>query len=192
MKLIRTSFQFSKKEGKILAVFVLLGVIIGFLLFQNIDSSVFISEMENIEVGLANNHIHFLFLHMIVLSILIASSLAAIGLVLFPLYFLWEIICISYSVFTFAHVFGLAGFFYGLVYNLVLKAVFLICLFLIFRNLFSVMKERFFKRKEKEQGSFFQGREKVIFISVAVILLYDLLLYFAGNQILLKLCFLLS
>ncbi len=59
MKLIRTSFQFSKKEGKILAVFVLLGVIIGFLLFQNIDSSVFISEMENIEVGLANSQYSF-------------------------------------------------------------------------------------------------------------------------------------
>ncbi len=192
MKLIRTSFQFSKREWKIFIFFVLLGTMIGFLMFQNIDSSVFISEIENIEVGLANSHIHFLFLHLVVLSVLIASSFIAVGFILFPLYFLWEIICISYSIFTFAHVFGFTGFLYGIIYNIILKAVFLICLFLIFRSLFVIMKKRFFKKKEEEQTSSLQGREKVIFISVAVLLLYDLFLYFLGNQILLKLCFLLS
>lgn len=107
MNFFRSKLKIKKKYLKILLAFVCLGAFVGFVFYKKIDSTFFIDDIQNISEYLKNGHINFLILHLIILSILISSSFVLLGILLFPLYFLWEIICISYSIFVFGGVFGI-------------------------------------------------------------------------------------
>lgn len=102
MNFIRTSLKLDKKYLKILLAFLCLGIFVGFIFYKKIDSTFFIDDIQNIVTNLESVHINFFFLHFIIISILIASSFMIFGVLLFPVYFLWEIICISYSIFILA------------------------------------------------------------------------------------------
>ena len=189
MKQKLNNLKLTKTQKQILLIFVFFAILIGFLLYKKIDSSVFVDELENLSVQLENAHVNFLFLHFLVLTVLISTSLLVFGLVFFVLYFLWEAICMVYSTLIFANIYGISGFIYGVVYNFVLKFVFLVCLFVIFWKLASLVKAHFLK---KELGDSFKKQYRMILVGIFVLFLYDVLLYFFGNDLLLKLTFILS
>ena len=174
MNFIRTSLKLDKKYLKILLAFLCLGIFVGFIFYKKIDSTFFIDDIQNIVTNLESVHINFFFLHFIIISILIASSFMIFGVLLFPVYFLWEIICISYSIFIFGEVFGLSGVFFGVFYNLFLKGLWLVVLYLVFKDVY------------------FKKQYQIVFISILIILIYDIFIYFFGNSILLKLTFILT
>ena len=191
MKLFGTSLNLSKKHKQILAFLILFSFLMSFLLYQKLDSSLFLDNIINIEENLENHSVNLLFIHFLVLSVLITSSIMVIGLVLFPLYFLWELICICFSFFCFFQAFGVLGIVFGIFYNLIIKGIFLVSLFLIFKNIYFIIKHTLFN-KSSENTFTFSKQYRVIFISVTVILLYDVFLYFLGNHILQWLCFIIS
>ena len=191
MKILRTSLNLSKKQKQILAFFLVFSFILGFLLYQKLDSSLFLDNILLIEERLKDNSINFVFLHFIVFSSLITSSVLVIGLVLFPLYFLWEMVCIFFSLFGFYHAFGLLGIIYGFLYHLVVKGVFLVSLFFIFKNICFIIKHILFL-KNKENTLIFTKPLRIIFICILVILGYDLFLWLVGHHLLHWLCFIIS
>ena len=191
MKIFGTSLNLSKRQKQILAFFLIFSLILGFLLYQKLDSSLVLDSVLSIEERLQDNSINYFFLHFVVLSSLITSSIMIVGLVLFPLYFLWEIVCISFSLFSFYHAFGLLGIIFGLLYNLIIKGVFLVSLFLIFKNIYFIIKHTLFD-KNKDSTLLFTKQFQMIFICILVILGYDLLLYLVGNHFLYWLCFIIS
>ena len=192
MKYLGTSLKLNRKQIKILGVILFLGVFIGYLLYKKIDASLITEDITNICDHLQNTHLNFIFIHVVVLCVLIATSLVGVGIFLLPLYFVWELACVSYSVFIFQNVFGVSGLIYGLLYNIIIKMVYFLCLFLIFKNVLMLFKRRICGLYHGEDKQVFLASKqyRVILINVGIILIYDILLHFLGNQILAKLCFL--
>ncbi len=189
MNFFRSKLKIKKKYLKILLAFVCLGAFVGFVFYKKIDSTFFIDDIQNISEYLKNGHINFLILHLIILSILISSSFVLLGILLFPLYFLWEIICISYSIFVFGGVFGISGVIFGVLYNLLLKWCWVMGLCFIFKNIFSIVKNIFIQKKVEIS---FKSQYQIILVAILGIFIYDILIYFGGSSILLKFGFLLT
>lgn len=189
MNLIGTSLKLTKKQRKILVIFLTIGLVLGFILSKKIDDPTLIESITNISSSLENNHINFILLHILVLAILIASSLMVIGIFLFPLYFLFELTCISYSIFTFISIFHLSGLIYGILYNIFIKLLYLILLYIIFKNILMIIKSL---RQNGEDPNILKKHYQKVILSILFIFIYDLFLYLLGSTILLKLSFIIT
>lgn len=192
MKQIRTSLNLSKKQKQFLLIILFLGILIGFLLYKKIDQSLVIDNITNIESTLENNRINFLFMHLIVLSLLIASSTLMIGIVLFPIYFIMEIATITYSILCFSNAFQISGVLYGIIYNIITKGFYIILLIILTKNIYKIAKMNITTWKNKENHQIDSKEYKKIAILSLSILVYDLFLYLLGSKILLKLSFIIS
>ena len=192
MKQIRTSLNLSKKQKQFLLIILFLGILIGFLLYKKIDQSLVIDNITNIESTLENNRINFLFMHLIVLSLLIASSTLMIGIVLFPIYFIMEIATITYSILCFSNAFQISGVLYGIIYNIITKGFYIILLIILTKNNYKIAKMNITTWKNKENHQIDSKEYKKIAILSLSILVYDLFLYLLGSKILLKLSFIIS
>lgn len=192
MKQIRTSLNLSKKQKQFLLIILFLGILIGFLLYKKIDQSLVIDNITNIESTLENNRINFLFMHLIVLSLLIASSTLMIGIVLFPIYFIMEIATITYSILCFSNAFQISGVLYGIIYNIITKGFYIILLIILTKNIYKIAKMNITTWKNKENHQIDSKEYKKIAILSLSILVYDLFLYLLGSEILLKLSFIIS
>lgn len=190
MKFLGTGIKFNKRQLKFLLFILFLGVLMGFLFYLKVDSSVFMEQIQDINVSLQNNHINFIMIHIFVLLFLISTSFSMIGIVLFLLYFIFEIACISYSSFVFMNAFGVSGFIFGILYNIVIKFFFLVCLFIIFKKVYFIVKNKFFNKEDHGQQVMqisFKKKYLEIAICCICIILYDIFLYFVGSGILLRL-----
>lgn len=190
MKLLGTGFKLNKKQLKFLLFILFLGVLMGYLFYLKVDSSVFMGQIEQIKVSLQDSHINFIMVHIFVLLFLISTSFSIVGIVLFLLYFIFEVACISYSSFIFMKAFGLSGFIYGIFYNFVIKFFFLVCLLVIFKKVYFIVKNKFFNKEDHGQQVWqfsFKKKYLQIIVCCICIVLYDVFLYFFGSQILMKL-----
>ena len=190
MKFLRTSIKFNKRKLKFLLFILFLGILMGFFLNLKVDSSEFIKQIQDINVSLQNNHVNFIMIHILVLLFLVSTSFSMVGIVLFFFYFIFEVACISYSSFIFMHVFGFTGLIFGILYNVVTKLFFLICLFAIFNKVYFLVKNKFFNKEDShEQVMQISFKKKYLEIAICCIgiILYDIFLYFGGSGILLKL-----
>ena len=192
MKQIRTSLNLSKRQKQFLLIIFFLGILIGFLLYKKIDQSLVIDNIINIEDTLENNRINFIFIHLIVLSILIASSTLMIGIVLFPFYFIMEIASVTYSILCFSNAFQLSGIIYGLIYNLITKGVYLLLFVILAKKLTKLIKNNITSWKKRENQQLDWKEYKMIALFSLSILVDDLFLYLLGSEILLKLSFIIS
>ena len=192
MKQIRTSLNLSKKQKQFLLIILFLGILIGFLLYKKIDQSLVIDNITNIESTLENNRINFLFMHLIVLSLLIESSTLMIGIVLFPIYFIMEIATITYSILCFSNAFQISGVLYGIIYNIITKGFYIILLIILTKNIYKIAKMNITTWKNKGNHQIDSKEYKKIAILSLSILVYDLFLYLLGSKILLKLSFIIS
>lgn len=194
MKLLGTGIKLNKRQLKFLLFILFLGVLCGFLFYIKVDSSVFIKQIQEIDINLQSSHVNFIINHILVLFFLLSTSFSIIGIILFLLYVVWEVTCISYSSFVFMNAFGFSGLIYGIIYNLVIKFFFLFSLFVIFKKVYFIFKNKFFNKDDQEQQMMhfsFKKKNMEIIICCICIILYDIFLYFLGSQILLKLTFLL-
>ena len=187
------SWMQKRKQMKFLLIFLILGVLLGYIFFVKIDFSLLQDQIRQIPQLLEDIQISYIWPHFCLLSVLLISSFMGIGIILFVLYFLFEIACISYSVAIFTSFFSLSGFVYGLIYQLILKGFFLVCLFFLFKNVFNMVKS-IWQKKGSGQEKFFSLTYfyRHIMIYVLAILGYDLFLTFWGSALLQKLCFILS
>ena len=187
MKLMKKTLKLNKKQKKIVIFILVMGLITGYILYKKM-SPIMLDNITNIKSNLENNSLNFIGLHIITLALILASSIFFIGPILFVLYFLWEVSCISFSLISFSSAFQFSGFLYGLLYNILTKLNFIICLIIILKKVTRIIKSII--HKEPFDINILKKEYRDILIALIAIILYDVFLYFFGGTILLKLCFL--
>lgn len=184
-----TSFKYNKNLLKGLLLFIIISFLISFLLFNKLDNSNIINSSKNIIEYLSNQNINYILIHFIVISVLLTCSLTVIGIAMFPLYFLYEIISINYSIFIFIKAFQFSGFVYGIIYSILTKGIFLFLLLLLFKKVANIIKCIIKMEEEKAQNYSIKKNFKAILIIIGGIVLNDLLIYLIAGKIILKLSF---
>lgn len=187
MKLMKKTLKLNKKQKKIVIFILVMGLITGYILYKKMSPTM-LDNITNIKSNLENNSLNFIGLHIITLALILASSIFFIGPILFVLYFLWEVSCISFSLISFSSAFRFPGFLYGLLYNILTKLNFIICLIIILKKVTRIIKSII--HKEPFDINILKKEYRDILIALIAIILYDVFLYFFGGTILLKLCFL--
>lgn len=187
MKLMKKTLKLNKKQKKIVIFILVMGLITGYILYKKMSPTM-LDNITNIKSNLENNSLNFIGLHIITLALILASSIFFIGPILFVLYFLWEVSCISFSLISFSSAFQFSGFLYGLLYNILTKLNFIICLIIILKKVTRIIKSII--HKEPFDINILKKEYRDILIALIAIILYDIFLYFFGGTILLKLCFL--
>jgi len=192
MNRLGTSFKLDKNLLKGLLLFIFISFLISFLLFNKIDNSSIISQVSNITEYLNNQNINYILIHFIIISVLLTCSFTIVGIIIFPIYLLYEILTINYSIFIFVKVFHFSGFIYGLIYNILTKSVFIILLFMLFKKIINIYKKFILKEDDKSLSYSINKNLKAILTIIIGILLNDLLIYLISSKILLKLAFIIS
>jgi len=194
MKYIGTSLIKNKKAFKIIFLLILIGFIMGFLLYKKIDNTSLLNEIKDIKTYLNTYHINFIVLHLIYLMILIIFSFTFLGLILFPLYLIYESITITYNILSFINIYHFNGLIYSLIYNILTKAIFVILVLYLFKNMINFLKNLllFLKNKtdNKALESIIKHFRNIIFI-IIIAFINDLIIYLFLHNILAKLTFIL-
>jgi len=189
MNYIKNSFKNNKKYLKQILFLLVIGFIIGFILTKKLELNEVLEQIKNIAEYLNNNKINLIGSHITIISTIFLASLTIIGLILFPLNIIYEGICISFNIFTFTKVFKFNGFIYSLIYNILIKGVYIILLMIIFKKLLAVLKIIFSKNEKIEKKTTIIKKLKQIIIYFGLILLNDIIIYLFGSKILSLLLF---
>jgi len=191
MNKLGTSLRNNKNLLKSLLLFILISFLISLLLFNKVDSTNLINSIKNMEQYLSNQNINYVITHFITISILLTGSLTIIGVVLIPLYFLYEFVCINYSIFILLKAFQFSGFIYGLIYNILTKGIYLILLLLLSKKIINIIKT--FKISEEKAKIYSINKNiKCILLIIISVIVNDIIIYFFASKILLKLLFIIS
>lgn len=191
MNIIGTSIKNHKNLLKFLITFIILGILISFLLFNKFENKDIIISIKNIEEHLQNNHINFLIAHFTTISIMLTSSLTIIGVIVFPIYFLYEIISINYNILIFIKAYHFAGLIYGILYNFLTKFVFLFLLILLFKKVINIIKAIFNSNETITLYSLNKNIKAIIYLIIGLII-NDFLIYLFTSKILEKLLFIIK
>ncbi len=194
MNIFKTSFKNNQQVLKFLGLIALLGLLIGFLISKKLDNTGLIADLKNLDTYLNGNHLNFILLHFITISVLLTCSLTGIGLIMFPLFFLFESVSLSYNVFIFMQVYHFKGLIFSLFFSIITKTVFLILLISIFKKIIFIFRniiKTFTSKEEDIKYSIFKN-VKTILLYFLFIIINDILLYFIGSKLLLKLTFILK
>ena len=95
----------------------LISLFISFILYHHLNNELIINEITNINTYLSNS-LNLLPLHFIFLGILLSLSLIGLSIFIFPIYILFESICLNYNLFIFYHIFKFKGLIFSLIYNI--------------------------------------------------------------------------
>lgn len=193
MNNLRKYWQYCLKNKakliKYLIIFLCFSFILSYLIFKHIDNTLILTDLENIENILKNTHINYLFYHFLVFSILFTFSFTGIGILLFPIYLVFETVSIWYNLWIFTKLYHLGGLFYSLIYIMLTKMLFFLFLLLIFKRLLNLIKIIFTKKDIDFRYAFLVNLKKIFIISL-FLFLNDIFIYFLGNIILEKFLFL--
>jgi len=182
---LRTSLNNNKKYIKFIMMLLFLGFLIGFILYNNLDNSIIINEIKNIDNLLKDNNINFMFNHFVTVTLLVATSIIIVGLVLIPLYIIYEGVCITYSILSFINVFKFNGLIYGLLYNILIKGLYLALLVIIYINLLKIFKLIVYDYKNINNIKVpINNNIKIILVCFLFISINDLLVFLFMNKIL--------
>lgn len=166
------------KEVKFIFFLIIIGFFIGF--FLALDMSEKINDIKLLPQYLEDGHVSFASSHLIFMLFIYLVLFTKVSIILLSLYLVWESICISSSIILFLNAFGFKGLLIGLFYNVILKLV------LLSGIAFMLYLSR--KIKKDDKIDFNMKKIRLKFISAMVIIfIYDIFLYFFGNNILLKL-----
>lgn len=194
MRFIGTGLKRNKKYLKILLILFLFSLFLTLIIYQKSDHTMMLEELKNINNYLIENKINFILPHTSIIFILSITSMIGIGLVLFPIYLIYEIMSILYSLFSWIECYHLNGFIYGILYNILTKGIYLILLILLYKYILQIVKYMIYYKKEKNSN--FQSNiliySKKIVITAILLLLNDIFIYLFLNHILLKLTFILK
>ena len=172
-------------------MFIIISLFLAFFSFSKLDNTLVIANVKNLEEYLINNNLNFIFNHFLSVSLIITCSLTLIGLIFIPIYILYEIFSIFYAFYIFIIAFSFKGFIYAILFNIITKGLYLFFLFIIIRKIRNIVL-LLFKNKENIDLKYSLSKNiKAIIISIILIIISDILIYFIGTKILLKLTFIL-
>ncbi len=188
MNNLRIYLKKYSKILKLISISLILGLIIGFFIYNKIDNTYIFEELTNIKDLLSNNHLNYLLFHFIIISLLITSSLTLIGSISFIIYFLFEGISISYNLLTLSHIYHFKGLIYSFLYIIITKLIFLILLIYIFIRIINIIKLLLIKKEINFKTSIYYHIKRMM-LAILFIFINDFLIYLFGHIILSKLLF---
>jgi len=169
-----------------------IGFFIGFMVITKIDYEYLLEHISSIGTYLSTNKINFITNHIILLLIMFISAVTIIGLILLPLNIVYEGICIVFNITSFTKVFKVNGFFYGIIYNIITKALYLILLIIIFKKIFTIIKILVTNKEKNKKKIIIIKNAKQLGIYTGILILNDFLVYLVGNKILSLLLFIIK
>ena len=178
----------NKKIFIFITTILIIGIITGilFLIFLNEASQEIIflninNYLQNINTYTFNN----IFIDIIILSCLIILSLFIIGIPLIIFFVFFNGFSIGFVLSSLSIIFGIKGFIYSIIYIIINKSVFTFFLYFLILALFKLMLTIFkhFIYKEKINKDEIIHLFKKIALCLIIIIIYDVLLYFFGNNI---------
>ena len=184
MKYINSYLKKHQKYLKFIFITLIIGFIMGLFFYHKTDNTLFNTELKNIANILENNHLNYFLFHLIVLSLILVASFSVIGLILIPLYLLYEGICLGYNFLSFFTIFHFKGLLFSLIYLLITKLLYLILIIILFSQTLSLIKYLINLLKAKSPSYNLHHHLKIIIISILSIFLNDLFIYLFAHKIL--------
>ena len=187
---MRTSLKKKSTIFKFIATLFILGIIVGIILYLNLDSDIkksIISTVTNLNENLKTTKQNNLLFHLLIIS---SSLLASLTIFLFPLnifYLFYESLCIGFIFASFFNISGLSGLLYALIYIILNKALYL--LILVYLNIISyklikkILKALFQKDNISVRDLYLNYFKKIL-ICLASLTILDIFIFFFGNKIL--------
>lgn len=184
----------NKKYFLFIGIILVMGIFSGILYYYNIDNNMqssVINTISNYEINQINNILK----HVIILSILLVSSLVLIGIPISLFYVYYEGISMGFIITIFTTKYGLSGFIYGLIYNIVGSLLFLFLLLFFIKKLFyiafSLMSFIYQKKQEKLKSTIIINFKNALLL-MSLIIVLDIIIYIFSDNILLLFAFLLK
>lgn len=181
----------SSKVAKIfITTLIITGIIFGILYFNwqsEINKSVIITQMQGLKNIVSSSHQNMIITHLITTVILLFLAYSIIGMPLILFYLFYECTSIGFLLASFYASFKLKGLIFGLIYTLLCKTLYILCLIYITYIALKISKKLLRTLILKENDSLYVHL-KGLFTKLAIvfvgILIYDLFLYFFANPIL--------
>lgn len=175
----------NKKMGVLFSIVLFIGIIVGIVFVIMLDEATKEILFLNINEYLQNfKSINSGIIHLVILASLFVLSIFLVGGPLVLFFMFYNGFSIGFIVSSLTCIFGIKGMFYGTVYTLISKFVFIIFLILFSINLFKIVKcvidFIIYKRNNKESFDIFIKR---CIIFMGIILINDVILYFAGGKL---------
>ena len=176
MKIIRSRFKF-------LLIFLFLGIIIGIVVYlkctQDIKSNIDLTLATTINnIGdVKQNHI---LIHLLIISLIIILSSFIVGFIPLTIYYIYEGASIGFLFSALLHYKNIKGIYYFLVFTITNKLIYLILLSYIFYLTYKYIKI-FINNHYKIVN--LNGYMLRTSITLLIILLNDIFLYYYGNKI---------
>lgn len=176
----------SKKMYIFLSIILVIGMIVGIVFVISLDEStkeiLFLNINEYLQ---SKGSINGILEHIILLSILLVLSILLIGGPLIIFFIFYNGFSLGFITSTLTYIFGIKGMFYGMIYSLITKFIFIIILIIFSVNLFKITKlviDGIVYKKSCKDSMYVFLKRSILFI--ILILINDTVLYFGGVKLL--------
>lgn len=177
-----------KKLYLFLGIIFIVGIIAGiFFLFYLDEASkeiIFLNINDWIQ-GLEKNHINLIVNHLIILSSLFITNLFIIGLPFVLFFIFYNGFSMGFIISSLINILGIKGLLYGIIYILISKGVYIFFLSIFAVTLIKIVFIVVFKLLKgiKINKDLLILLVKKALICIAIILIYDIILYFFGTKL---------
>ena len=187
----------NKKMYLFLGIIFAIGLALGFVFLIYLDESskelIFLNINEWIQ-NLSGSHINNILSHLVILSSLCLLSIFIVGLPLVLFFVFYNGFNLGFMLMSLINIFGVKGFLYGLVYIIITKSIYLffsLILVTSFLKLSIIILKKIFQ-KDKWNRENINILIKRILLCIAIILIFDVILYFGGAKLITLFNFLLN
>jgi len=179
---------------KMILVIIVVSLLVAFVIYQKIDKNTTIKMVEGITGILETNRLNFLIYHIIIIAFLFLSVLLPFRHLIFIIYLFLELICINFNLIAFFSVYHLPGLLYSLLYIIITKGIYLILISIFYKLSYSTLTtvKDTLTSEPKSLMVYLNKRAHLLLGIILGLFLNDLVIYFLGNSILYKLCFILG
>lgn len=179
--------KLNNKILKLYLVCLLIGIIIGFLFYFNLNKN----EIESLIISIKQNKVLFktcnnAINHLKIMSVILVLSYFFIGIPLFIGLLITESFKITLRLIILSKIYRFKGIIYGLLYTIFNNGIYIILLIFILKKLLKIVKILYKNKIKKENinyASLYSNFINVISLTI-LIFISDLLIYMYGNNIL--------
>ena len=179
--------KLNNKILKLYLVCLLIGIIIGFLFYFNLNTN----EIESLIISIKQNKVLFktcnnAINHLKIMSVILVLSYFFIGIPLFIGLLITESFKITLRLIILSKIYRFKGIIYGLLYTIFNNGIYIILLIFILKKLLKIVKILYKNKIKKENinyASLYSNFINVISLTI-LIFISDLLIYMYGNNIL--------
>ena len=182
------------KSSNVAKIFILTLIIIGilfgiiyFIMQSDLNKNLIAEKIIGLENTIKNTHQNMILPHLIIIITLVFLSYSIIGMPLILFYLFYECTSLGFMLAAFYSTFKIKGILFGLLFILLSKLIFILCLIYISYIALKITKKLLRVLIFKENDSLYLHLKNLFLklgITIGVTVAYDLFLYFFANKIL--------